>query len=407
MQASRRQFLSGLTAAPVAGLSRGVALGPGASAEAGEPARSPAGVTLFLCGDVMPGRGIDQMLAHPSDPRLYEPYVASAMEYLELAERAHGKIPRPVDDDYIWGDALRELERSGAAARIVNLETAITTASQPAPKGINYRMHPSNIGCLEAAKLDCCVLANNHVLDWGRAGLEETLAALRKAGIRSAGAGLDQSEAETPAIIQLAGGARILVFGFGMTSSGIPEGWAAGRDRPGVNLLPELGAATQSRLAREVARWRQPGDIAVASIHWGDNWGYDVPAEHRRFARGLIDAGFDAVHGHSSHHPKGLEIYRDRLILYGCGDFLNDYEGISGFEQYRGDLALMYLPRFSRSDATLLELRMIPFRIRNFRLQRASDRDATWLRDVLDRESRHFQTGVALDPDGVLIATPS
>jgi poly-gamma-glutamate synthesis protein (capsule biosynthesis protein) len=365
-------------------------------------------ITLFLCGDVMLGRGIDQVLSHPSDPRLYEPYVTSAAEYVELAERAHGKIRRPVGDDYVWGDALRELDRAGAAARIVNLETAITTADEPAPKGINYRMHPGNIGCLTAAKIDCCVLANNHVLDWGRAGLADTLATLREAGVRAAGAGLDQADAAAPAVVEPAGGGRILVFGFGATSSGIPEAWAARRERPGVNLLPDLSPDTRSRLGREAARRRHPGDILIASVHWGGNWGYPVPLEHRRFAHGLIDAaGFDVVHGHSSHHPKGIEIYRGRVILYGCGDFLNDYEGISGSEQYRGELSLMYLPRFARGTNALLELQIVPFIIRNFRLQRASGADAAWLRDVLDRESRRFATRVTLTRGDVLVAEPS
>src|SRR2546430_12037878 len=66
---------------------------------------------LFLCGDVMTGRGIDQALPHPVSPALYEPYVRDAQEYVDLAEKANGPIPRPVNFDYIWGDALQELER--------------------------------------------------------------------------------------------------------------------------------------------------------------------------------------------------------------------------------------------------------------------------------------------------------
>ncbi len=149
-------------------------------------------VTLFLCGDVMTGRGIDQILPHPSAPQLFEPYVHSALEYVELAERANGPIPRRVPSDYVWGDALAELARVRPDARIVNLETAVTVSEDAVPgKGIHYRMNPANAACLGAAALDCCVLANNHVLDWGRAGLVETLATLRAAGLRSAGAGAE------------------------------------------------------------------------------------------------------------------------------------------------------------------------------------------------------------------------
>ena len=137
----------------------------------------------------MTGRGLDQVLPRPAKPVLYEPYVRDAREYVEFAETAHGSIPRPVDFGYVWGDALEELERAGTDARIVNLETTITTAEEAYPKGINYRMSPGNIGCISAARIDCCCLANNHILDWGYAGLEETLVTLDRAGISHAGAG--------------------------------------------------------------------------------------------------------------------------------------------------------------------------------------------------------------------------
>src|SRR5690606_15954844 len=119
---------------------------------------------------------------------LYKPYVRDARTYVELAERANGPVPRPVSFTYIWGAALAELERVRPDARIVNLETSITRSDSPWPgKGIHYRMHPENIGCLTAAGIDCCVLANNHVCDWGFGGLAETLDVLRAAGIRTAG----------------------------------------------------------------------------------------------------------------------------------------------------------------------------------------------------------------------------
>src|SRR5262249_33320603 len=147
---------------------------------------------LFLCGDVMTGRGIDQALPHPLNPVLYEPYVRDAREYVALAEEANGPIPRPLGVDYVWVDALQELERARVDLRVVNLETAVTSAETPWPgKGIHYRMHPQNIECLTAAKINACALANNHVLDWGYDGLSETLKNLDAAGIAHAGAGND------------------------------------------------------------------------------------------------------------------------------------------------------------------------------------------------------------------------
>ena len=360
-------------------------------------------VTICLAGDVMTGRGIDQILPYPGDPRLYEPYVDSATDYVALAETANGPIPKPVDFAYIWGDAQAELERRQPQLRLVNLETAVTASTEPAFKGINYKMNPANIPVLTAARLDICTLANNHVLDWKTPGFIDTLESLHEAGIRTVGAGRNREEAAAPAIFPIPGGGRLLVFAFGSETSGIPRSWAAAVDRPGVNLLRDLSSRTLSSVAEQLRAKKRPGDIVVASIHWGGNWGYEIPAEETAFAHGLVkEAGVDLVHGHSSHHVKAIEVYRGRPILYGCGDFLDDYEGITGEEAYRDDLVLLYFVSVKRSDGSLAELAMVPFQIRNFRLNRASSADASWLRDVLTREGRKFGTTVDLGPDGAL-----
>jgi poly-gamma-glutamate capsule biosynthesis protein CapA/YwtB (metallophosphatase superfamily) len=368
------------------------------------PHRSADALSLFLCGDIMTGRGVDQVLPHPSRPNLYEPYVESALEYVTMAENANGSIPKPVGFSYIWGDAAQELDRVAPAARIINLETSVTTSEDHEPKGINYRMNPANTPCLTAAKIDCCALANNHVLDWGRSGLAETLATLHRAGLKTAGAGRNLSEAADPAILQVAGNARVLVFAAGAVDSGISRDWAATPTRPGVALLPDLSVRTADQIAERVSALKRPGDIAVLSIHWGGNWGYQISREHREFARKLIDTGtVDIIHGHSSHHPKGIEVYRSKPILYGCGDFLNDYEGISGYEQFRSHLVLMYFVTMHRATGNLLRLEMTPLEIHRFRLRRAGHQDATWLGETLDREAKRLGAQVILSANDHLI----
>jgi poly-gamma-glutamate synthesis protein (capsule biosynthesis protein) len=351
-------------------------------------------LTLFLCGDVMPGRGIDQILPHPSAPQLYEPYVRHAGDYVALAEREYGPLPKPVDYDYIWGAALDVLAQMSPDLRIINLETSITTSDGYwRGKGINYRMHPANTPCLTAAGIDCCVLANNHVLDWGYAGLEETLTTLHRAGIQTSGAGMTSKQALAPATFDLAGKGRVLVFSFGHRSSGIPPDWNATKRRAGVALLPDLSDSTLSEIARLVHEVRRSGDIVIASIHWGGNWGYNVPREFQRFAHGLIDeASVDLIHGHSSHHPRGIEVYRERPIIYGCGDLLNDYEGIGGYEAFRSELSLMYFPTMDPTTGRLVRFELVPTLIRNFRLNRPSEQDIRWLTERMDREGRKFGT---------------
>jgi len=348
-------------------------------------------IKLFICGDVMLGRGIDQILPHPSGPELHEPYVRNALDYVRLAESVSGKVVRPVAFSYVWGDALAELERRRPDLRIVNLETSITRSDAPWPKGINYRMHPDNVPCLTAAGIDCCVLANNHVLDWGREGLKETLETLRRVRIDIAGAGRDRSAALAPAVLPLAGDARLLVFAAATEDAGVPAAWAAGSTRSGVHRLPDLSARTLAQVATEIKRQRRAGDRVVFSLHWGGNWGYAIPLAQRAFAHGLIDeAGVDIVHGHSSHHAKGIEVHHDRLILYGCGDFLNDYEGIEGHDEFRGELGLMYFPVLDAGTGRLLELDLVPTRIRRLRINRAVDADRDWMLATLRRECRSF-----------------
>lgn len=352
------------------------------------------GVTLFLCGDVMTGRGIDQILPTPGGTTLHEPFIVDARDYVGLAEQVNGSLPRHVDYAYPWGDALAVLERVAPHARIINLETAITVSADYWDKGINYRMHPRNIPSITSAKIDCCVLANNHVLDWGYAGLKETLQTLQHAGIATSGAGASLDSAVSPAIIDRAA-TRILVFAFADENSGVPQDWAATANRPGINLLPDFTRATVQGISRLVKEWKHAGDIAIASIHWGGNWGYPIPPGHRSFAHALIDeAGIDLVHGHSSHHAKGFEVYQGKLVLYGCGDFLNDYEGIGGYEFYRSDLSLMYFPRLDPADGHLESLSMVPMQIRRFRLNHTIRQDVDWLAEMLNREGRALGTEV-------------
>jgi len=193
--------------------------------------------------------------------------------------------------------------------------------------------------------------------------LVETLQTLNAARIAHAGAGQNVVEVSAPVVFDVSGKGRALIFAVGSVSSGIPDEWSAMENRPGVCLLPDLSIESAQALCKELRRIKQAGDVGIASVHWGGNWGYEITASHIRFAHQLIDGGFDVVHGHSSHHAKAAEVYQDRLILYGCGDFLNDYEGIDKNNAFRSDLTLMYLVDFNPLGH-LAETQLIPMQIR-------------------------------------------
>jgi len=317
----------------------------------------------------MTGRGIDQILPHPGNPVLHEAFVKDARRYVRLAEQQNRRIPKPVDYRYIWGDALDVWNAREPDLRIINLETSVTTSDDYWPsKGINYRMHPRNVPCLTAAGIDCCVLANNHVMDWGKCD--------------------------------------VLVFAVADVSSGVPKAWSADEHRAGVHLLDDLSPRTADRIGEQIAAEKKPDDIVILSIHWGGNWGYRIPAKQRQFAHHLIDTGaVDIVHGHSSHHPKAIECYRGKAIIYGCGDFLNDYEGIGGYEHYRSWLAPMYFVTVNLHSRQVERLEIELLRLRRFRLEKASAPDRRWLRNKLNEFGNEFAT-ITEGNNGTMIAGP-
>jgi len=358
-------------------------------------------VNLFLCGDVMTGRGIDQILPYSVKPILYEPFVKDARDYLYLAERKNGRFKYPVSFSYIWGDALKVWEKLPPSVKIVNLETSLTVHDRPWPeKGINYRMHPKNVKVLTSAGIDLCSLANNHILDWERPGLIETLETLKESGIVVVGAGKNDNKAATPGIIPVNGG-RLIVLAFGARSSGIPKSWAAQENMSGINILPGEIEASVELIKKQVAGVKQKNDIVIFSVHWGGNWGYKIPLDPRELAHEIIDkTGVDIVHGHSSHHPLGMEVYKNKLIIYGAGDFINDYEGITDdHDNYRGELSLMYFPKINQVNGELISLKMVPMEVKNFRLNHASKPDALWLEGILNREGSKLGTQVKLNED--------
>jgi len=113
------------------------------------------------------------------------------------------------------------------------------------------------------------------------------------------------------------------------------------------------------------------------------------------------------VYGHSSHHVKTAEIYSSRLVLYGCGDLMNDYEGISGYEVFRSDLTLLYLPAIDLRRGQLVEVRLVPMRVARLRLNRVAEADAKWLCDLLNRLGAPLGTRGELAPDHTITLYPS
>ncbi|KAJ1487326.1 hypothetical protein T484DRAFT_1787083, partial [Baffinella frigidus] len=150
-------------------------------------------------------------------------------------------------------------------------------------KGIHYRCHPANVDVLQAAAIDVSTLANNHLLDWGAAGLEETVRTLDDAGVKHAGAGASHFQAWTPASVPPPppSTGRLLVFAVGMDSAGVSPRWAAGEEgegRPGV-AAGRVDAATAHKMVARVKEEKRAGDIVP-----GGNWRFGVECGMQAFA---------------------------------------------------------------------------------------------------------------------------
>ncbi len=380
------------------------------------------GVRLFLAGDVMIGRGIDQLSPWHCDPLLHEASVKDAREYLQLIfseqKRMKGENDQETGDvaqliataraqwpTYVWGFALTVLSHLRPHFSLVNLETALTCRSAtPWPrKAVHYHSHPENVHLLTVAGVEVACVANNHSLDWGAEGFADTLQTLWQAGIGAAGVRDAAAVAATNTYSMNASSSsgwsksrvQVKVAAAATWSSGVPNGWDSF-----INVIPLRSSSDVLPAVAKLKKdngfiQKQRGELWIASVHWGPNWYGAPPSEiERRFAQACIDAGFNLFHGHSSHHVRGLEVYRGKLILYGCGDLITDYEGIhvhgggdmssSSAVLLRGDLGAMWFPTLDLNNGRLLALVAVPTTLRRFQLQRPSSTDVERLAELIN-----------------------
>jgi poly-gamma-glutamate synthesis protein (capsule biosynthesis protein) len=228
--------------------------------------------------------------------------------------------PKVADPAYPWGDTLPTLRQ--ADITFANLECVLADGGTPqAGKVYHFRSDVKNAASLRSASIDVVSLANNHVLDFGVDALREMLVALDQHGILRAGAGTDLEAARRPAVRRVGPHA----VGFIAFTDNQPDWEATGR-APGIYYVPvDAGGGRVAGLLELVRQTKGRVQLLVTSAHWGGNWGSEIPAAHRRLARSLIEAGADVVFGHSAHIFRGVEIYRNRPIVYSAGDFVDDY----------------------------------------------------------------------------------
>jgi len=213
----------------------------------------------------------------------------------------------------------------GARAVLANLETPLALPNDSAPVGKDY-IHWANpekaVAALKAAGVTAVGLANNHTMDQGSQGLEETLATLRKAGIAPAGAGMHLEAAEKPLLWRIPLGKRtapVAIFsGFEYRRNYDEQfDFYAGAKTPGVLTLDPVRLEAQIRSLRA----KTPGLTVIVFPHWGKNYAWKTEAQTRS-ARQLVDAGADLVIGHGAHQLQEIELYKGKWVLYSLGNFV-------------------------------------------------------------------------------------
>ena len=299
---------------------------------------------------------------------------------------------RPVE--HVWGDLLERLQ--ALECLCVNLECCLSTRGSPwrrTHRRFHFRADPDwAIPALQRAGVDCCALANNHVLDFGGTALEDTLRELDDAGIARAGAGRDLGAALEPAFVT-ASDLTVAVVSF---TDNVPE-YGADDTEPGTAYIEiEVeNERTRERVetALERADRRNP-DLVIGSLHWGPNMVEQPPAAFREFARWLVDRGVDIVHGHSAHVFHGVEVYEGSPILYDTGDFVDDY---AVDDRLRNDRSFLFECSVD-DDGRPVELRLLPTEIDDRAVRLARPDAAEWSRRRMVRLSREFMT--TFDRDG-------
>jgi poly-gamma-glutamate capsule biosynthesis protein CapA/YwtB (metallophosphatase superfamily) len=359
-------------------------------------------MSINLTGDVMLARLIDQLRpTHVHDPSSAT-HITSFIHSNPALKNYSATTP--------WGNTLPLFHSSDL--NIINLETAVTTHPTPWPnKAFNYRMHPSNVDFLKAARVHYVSLANNHSLDFCEEGLVETVRSLEEEGIKFAGAGRSREEAVAPAKLILGkddigkngdadeeGEREYEVHVY--SASDHPQSWSS---VPGFHHI-NYTSQTRDHLRRLLTSTStSPPALKIFSIHWGPNYAWRPSAQIVSLAHFLIDeCGVDIVHGHSSHHVQGVEVYGGKLIIYGCGDFVDDYAVDAGF---RNDVSAVWRVVLGAKEGdgegwkgvSVKRLEVYPTRCRRFvtGFLEESERDYEWIRGKIKSLSAEFGTEVA------------
>lgn len=285
--------------------------------------------------------------------------------------------------DYVWGDVLPVMKAPDF--NLINLETALTNSDQEVAKTFNFKASPDRVKCLTTANVAVVNLANNHVLDYAEAGLLETITTLQEEGIEYAGAGYNRHDAAKAARLSRKG-IHIGILGF----TDNEPGWKAGEHTPGVNYIDLESRQDKEAALSAIQVLSKETDCCIVSIHWGPNMRQRPPRHFISFAHAMIEHGADIIHGHSAHIFQGIEVYKNKLILYDTGDFVDDYYVDP---LLRNDRSFFFICTINENGPQSLQL--IPVVIDHCRVNLAGRDDHGWCIQRMQQLSAPFKTEIS------------
>ncbi len=278
---------------------------------------------------------------------------------------------------YVWGDTIDIIK--GADFSLINLECSISSRGKEWNKTLkvfHFRANPDAINVLTSAAIDYVALANNHTLDYDVEALLDTVNLLSKNNISYSGAGKNLEEAMEPAFIKKKlklksnkisstfnydyeennNSKNTITIGVISLTDNEPQ-WEAKENSAGINYIPITLDSEKYyyRLKNCIEKIRKQSDLVIVSSHIGPHFREKPSEKYVNFAHTIVDFGADIYWGHSNHMPQGIEIYKHhnerdnnnsnsnnnkKIIMYDCGDFIDDYAIDSN---YRNDLSFIFL----------------------------------------------------------------
>lgn len=226
---------------------------------------------------------------------------------------------------------------------VANLETPVSRRGYPEKdKKFVFRIEPAMADSLVSITPTCLTIGNNHILDFGEEGLLDTIEWISSKHWLYTGAGVTIENARIPAIINH-GKVKVVILSYNERP---PFTYSAGKKKSGTVPF------SMDIIKEDIQRWKKENTIVIINPHWGIELTLDIQPYQRKIAHKIIDFGADAIIGHHPHWPQGVEVYKDKPIVYSLGNFVSGF--YLGSDMDNIAVSLYY------SDSKFVKMRIIP-----------------------------------------------